>query len=122
MADTQPNIATQPTQGSESQKPLLVTIFAWLILLGSLLSIVLALFLGGIGSPILAIWLGIKGIAAIVISFGINNLRRWALYAFAAFVVVDNTIGLLFTPQRGLTLFSVIFLIYFLAIHKKFSR
>ncbi|TSC54267.1 MAG: hypothetical protein LiPW31_190 [Microgenomates group bacterium LiPW_31] len=127
--------ASSPVQETKVKAPILVTIIAWLILLGGIGSLLVTtplLLIGGLGKSGVLFGLGgltlVRGVGLVVVSFGLRQMRRWALYAFTALTILAVIVSIYSfatSPKQELTEFidvaiQTLVLVYFWAISKKF--
>lgn len=127
--------ASSPAQEIEPKTPILVTIIAWLMLLGGIGSLLVTtplLLIGGLGKSGVLFGLGgltlVRGVGLVVVSFGLRQMRRWALYTFTALTILAVIVSIYsFTtsPKQELAEFAdvaiqALVLVYFWVISKKF--
>lgn len=126
---------SQSGKETKPHAPLIVIIVSWLILLGSIGSLLLTLpllLIGGLGQSFTVLALGllnlVRGGGLVVVSFGLRNMRKWALYVYTALVLLGILIfiyDLVTSPKPDLArnveiVIEAIILIYFWIIYKKF--
>jgi hypothetical protein len=112
------------------QEKVLISIVAWLLLIGGTGWVLGALMTFSAESYFRSILMFVVGIIAIKVSTGIRQMRRWALYALTFMCLIDIYYYLK-SPEK-LSLFMVISIvslfiqslaaIYFWMIRKKFGN
>lgn len=113
----------------EKKEKVLISIVAWLLLIGGTGWLLGAIMTFSAESFLRSIFMFVVGITAIKVSSGIRQMRRWALYVFTIMCLINICYNLYF-PEK-LSLFMAIgiaslstqtvALLYFWMIHKKFQ-
>ncbi len=124
------SLNTIENDGSKPQTvkaPMIVIVISWLMLLGGILQLPIALLSFFIdtfnGVLIFAI-----AIISIVTSFGLRKMKKWALYIFTVMTVLSIAqIAYWYILTGSITnstilLVQIIILVYFWIIYKKFSN